>query len=1209
MTEETLFTEAMELPPEARAAFLDQNCGEDAELRERVEILLRSHDEPGSFLEKSAEEDFDATLDISVDDQALIAARTAELRKSQAKKLPTEKKTDDHEPPSVNVIVESGGKRVTYFGDYELKGEIARGAMGVVYRGEQESLKRTVAIKMIRSTMLTNEVDVSRFKAEAEAAASLDHPNIVPIYEVGMHEEQHYFTMKLIEGGTLRGQIERLQKDPRAAAKMMSTVAGAIHTAHQRSILHRDLKPGNILVDEDGEPHVTDFGLAKQMESNSSVTLSGQIMGTPQYMAPEQAEGGGKELTTAADVYALGAIFYEMLCGQPPHVGTSLMETLKLVAEEEAAPPSKHNPKVDRDLETIAMKCLEKDPAKRYASAQGLKNDLDRWLRGEPIEARPVGTAEKIIKWMKRKPMHAAAALLGVLFLLTLGVGGPIVGYRQNRLLVQIKQAEADYRLELAQSLERTTAGGVPFLIDALGRNSTPGLLRLLKDRLASTAELKARIRIATALAVMDEPDWSLLIQYIADLPSEEGPNLGLAFAAHPEEALVRLRARFDAAKLKRERNRLAILILGLGDPGPAAQQLALGPTIENRTDLIHEFKEWHSEPGKITETLKNAEDPGLRSGLCLAVGGVTPDSFSPEQLTHLLDVLNTHYVEAIDSGTHAGAEWAIRQLGGEPAEIAPKVHPEENRDWYVNRSGFTMVRISPGLFFPSDYAREEQGKLIPDNHVGLTEDYFLSWATVTASQFEEIFRKGRELGVPETEKMPPFRDKFRPLACVPWINAVVFCNAVSAIEGLKPVYTVNFSKVDIDFQADGYRLPSEAEWELAARAGTETRYISGPTSEHLTDYAHIFGEFASVGRNSRPNPNGLFDMTGNAWEMTLDSGYTRSAGWSLNPVGPVGNKFAMRGGAVEGGVFYYHGSVKHVGATIEGGDRWSFRIARGIPGAYSNDPTSEELKALLAGKLTRNQQVGLANQLAKEQAWEEASTIWNRLILEHPKQDEFEIEAGQISARWANWELAGGYLFEAAKRRSTISSLYVDASVAYLEAGNLDGYLQVRDHVLSLGFDQEDLYQLARAFRIALLRPPYEDLGSKLRVDAFAGNLGIPNKDLRKSMKLTNAWIALRLKDTDTTLARLEEIGDGVSLSLETKVWSVKAMALLEKGEVDHARELISRAGERIDSHLKPPHVGRWQDWLIANQLRQEAEEKLKEKERQVDSGEPKDK
>ena len=446
MSEETLFAEALELPPEERPAFLDEKCGENAELRERVGLLLRSHETAESFLAKPAGEDFEATLDISVDDQALIEERSEELRKSQAaRSTPQSDQTPgDHEPPSVNVVLEQDGKRVMYFGDYELQGEIAQGAMGVVYRAEQKSLKRIVAIKMIRSTLLTNDVDVSRFHAEAEAAASLDHPNIVPIYEVGVHEDQHYFSMKLVEGGTLRDRLEPLKDDPKAAARLMSTVAGAIHAAHQHSILHRDLKPGNILIDGQGEPHITDFGLAKQMESNSSVTLSGQIMGTPQYMAPEQAEGGGKELTTAADVYALGAMFYEMICGRPPHQGESLMETLKLVAEEEALPPSRHHPKIDRDLETIAMKCLAKDPSKRYASAQGLKNDLDRWLAGEPILARPVGTAEKVIKWTRRKPMHAAAGGLALLLLLTFGIGGPIKARKERELREQAEIARAE---------------------------------------------------------------------------------------------------------------------------------------------------------------------------------------------------------------------------------------------------------------------------------------------------------------------------------------------------------------------------------------------------------------------------------------------------------------------------------------------------------------------------------------------------------------------------------------------------------------------------------------------------------------------------------------------------------------------------------------------------------------------------------------------
>ena len=309
------------------------------------------------------------------------------------------------------------------FGDYELLEEIAQGGMGIVYRARQVSLNRLVALKMIRSGQLATAVEVQRFRTEAAAAAKLDHPHIVPIYEIGEHEGQHYFTMQLVEGGSLSDEIGGRPLPVRRAAEWLATIARAVHFAHQRGVLHRDLKPTNILLDAHGAPRLTDFGLAKIQEQETSLTHTSAVMGSANYMSPEQAGGQTQQITTAADVYGLGAILYEMLTGRPPFRAETFVETLRQVVEQEPARPGSLNPQVDRDLETICLKCLEKLPPHRYASAEALALDLERWLAGEPIVARPASTWERTLKWAKRKP--AVAALLGLVVLVgAAGLGG-----------------------------------------------------------------------------------------------------------------------------------------------------------------------------------------------------------------------------------------------------------------------------------------------------------------------------------------------------------------------------------------------------------------------------------------------------------------------------------------------------------------------------------------------------------------------------------------------------------------------------------------------------------------------------------------------------------------------------------------------------------------------------------------------------------------
>jgi WD40 repeat protein len=361
------------------------------------------------------------------------------------------------------------------FGAYELLEEIGRGGMGVVYRACQVPLQRSVALKMILAGQLASPAEVRRFRTEAENAARLDHPHIVPIHEVGEQDGQHYFSMKLIEGTNLGQQLEHFTSDPQAAARLMGVMARAVHHAHQRGILHRDLKPGNILLDAQGQPHVTDFGLAKRVEGDTALTQSGAIVGTPSYMAPEQASGA-EVLTTQADVYGLGAVLYELLTGRPPFKAGNVLDTLIQVRQQEPVRPRVLNAQVDRDLETICLTCLEKEPQRRYGSAEALAEDLERWLAGEPIRVRPCGAWGRLGRWTRRKP--AVAALTAVCFFLAV-IGVSLVTWKwveaeesRTAVLAKAKAAEdarkdaleaanvaEQRRVEAEQALNRARRG------------------------------------------------------------------------------------------------------------------------------------------------------------------------------------------------------------------------------------------------------------------------------------------------------------------------------------------------------------------------------------------------------------------------------------------------------------------------------------------------------------------------------------------------------------------------------------------------------------------------------------------------------------------------------------------------------------------------------------------------------------------------------
>ncbi len=397
------------------------------------------------------------------------------------------------------------------FVGYELHNEIARGGMGVVFRARQMRPDRLVALKVIAAGELASPRMVERFHAETEAAARLDHPHIASIYEAGQQDGWHFFSMKLIDGPTLAKRLSGMPMPAREAAQLFVKVARAVHHAHQRGVLHRDIKPSNILLDPHGEPHLTDFGLAKIMESDASLTHTNIVMGTPAYMPPEQALGNTREVTVAADVYSLGAVFYEMLTGQPPFTAATTPALLRKIVDEEVRPPMQVLRKstattttsaFTRELDVICLKALEKDPSHRYGTAAALADDIERWLRGETIQAQAASRMERVRKWVRRYPARSGLIATAALALLVITIGSLVFNVRLREARDTAEQNAADARRQLVgnhlTNAARLTTDGDAFtaalsLLEAR-RHADSESQPVILERLQWTLQLSPRL-------------------------------------------------------------------------------------------------------------------------------------------------------------------------------------------------------------------------------------------------------------------------------------------------------------------------------------------------------------------------------------------------------------------------------------------------------------------------------------------------------------------------------------------------------------------------------------------------------------------------------------------------------------------------------------------------------------------------------------------
>ena len=547
-------------------------------------------------------------------------------------------------------------------GDYEVLEEIAEGGMGVVYKARHRKSQKIVALKVLVAGRFSRPSDLERFRNETQIVAELDHPNILPIYEVGEHDQLPFLAMKLMEGGNLTAQLERYRTDPRRAAHLVANLARAVHYAHQRGILHRDLKPDNVLLDKDGEPQLTDFGLAKWIEKDAGLSVPGTILGTPAYMAPEQTRGGREDVTVAADIYSTGAILYALLTGQPPFRGDFSLEILKNVQEKEPERPGLRNPKVDHDLETICLNCLRKDPNERYESAQALSEDLDRWLDGRPIKARPMGPVERAWRWLRRHPLAASLTAITVASLAT----ASWLGFDTRR-----KDGELERKVNLA--------------LDKAGRSLTQGRWGEASEAVgqaetfSSTMSAAARDRVAPRLV-----DQRMLVQLedirINHLDIDEG---GLS--------LLRPGPRYAAAFRE-----YGVEIEGK-DPAAVAREIKARRV---RSSLVAALDHWAQSSASISERQH------LRK---IADAADDEKDAMPRRLRHALDTTNKDAliqiasepgVETSAPSTIVSLATGLRERGAAELEAqllrtAQKLHPG---DFWINLELGTALLLSrPG--------------------------------------------------------------------------------------------------------------------------------------------------------------------------------------------------------------------------------------------------------------------------------------------------------------------------------------------------------------------------------------------------------------------------------------------------------------------------------------------------------------------------------
>ncbi|MCO6455747.1 MAG: protein kinase [Pirellulaceae bacterium] len=808
-------------------------------------------------------------------------------------------------------------RRTRTIGSFELIEQLGVGTFGSVWKAKDTQLDRFVAIKTPRKEQL-NGREAELFLRDARAAAQLRHPNIVAVHEVGRSEGTIYISMDYVDGADLAEWLQSRPLSPRDAAALMVKVASAIQHAHERGIIHRDLKPANVMMDRKGEPHITDFGLAKRNTGEITMTIDGATIGTPAYMSPEQAAGKAHQADGRSDIYSLGVILYELLTGTRPFRGDQRMLIVQIL-EDSPPPPRRLNSRVPRDLETICLKCLRKEPDRRYATAGELAADLGRWMNDEPIVARPVHLVERAWIWCRKRPtLCGLAAGLAAVVLLGLAMLGLQWRMHQEELL----DAERRRVANMVTAVEHASGTSVPYAIRPLHDANREMVLAELQERyLSNNSNTRARQRRRVAYALASFGDVRMdLVSASAGVPPSESDNLVTALQADPTASREWVN---QYRRVSRQQSnleglaRLAIISLHLEDPAPAAAMCRAGSDPVQRTTFIRESSTWHGDLEALTTQVARTNDPELLAAYCLALAQAPPERLSqgPRAAVAVCEQrLATWYRDHSHAGVHSAAEYALRQWQHRLANTGQYIgsrgwsddwlsieipqldsdHGEPGqRQWYINRLGMTMLELPPGTFVLPGTIREAnlgQEQLV--RQMTIPSGTFLSDREITLELFQ---RYVGDPAVPERERpsewpeplATPGNSPEHPAQAVSWVDAIMFCNWLSRQHQLPACYVhpddgetgnhdVRIPAADGWYfipDAGGYRLPSEAEWEYACRAGALTRFCFGDDQDQLPDHAVFLSDHAMPCGGRLPNAWGFFDMHGNVEEWCHDVG------------------------------------------------------------------------------------------------------------------------------------------------------------------------------------------------------------------------------------------------------------------------------------------------------------------------------------------------